>query len=494
MLQVVKKGTVISMKEEVLRLEKVTRIVDGVTLLDNFNLHIYQGEIMGLVCINAHGEKELVDLLCKNLPLHYGRIYLNETMVNSYEESTLGLNKVIVIEKENGLVEDLTVVDNIFVLKSGFKSYLIHKRILNAGLKNAIQKLELKLEGNEPVSKLSALEKCLVLLLKAVVAGVRLVIIKDISNYLSAAELVLFHKLIRYYCGEGLSFLYICNHHEEAFQICDRIALMENGKIIKVLDHKEFTDDKIKPYCKDFYDIKNPETKKVHKKKILQLQNISTGHIRDLSFSIEKGECTVLLDMNNTILMDIIDLMNGALTPVSGSILLDGEPYLGKKPSYALKKGVCFINEYPLQTMVFKDLGYFENLIFLLNRKQWNLHLRKRLLWSIAQEYMPMVGESIHVKEVSALPPAVLYSMIYNRVHLYNPKVVFCIQPFSGADMYLRMHIIYLIQELKKKGITVIILAVSLSDSLVVADRLMVIENGQLSKDYDSSKFIWFRS
>ncbi|HBY71091.1 MAG TPA: sugar ABC transporter ATP-binding protein, partial [Lachnospiraceae bacterium] len=61
----------------------------------------------------------------------------------------------------------------------------------------------------------------------------------------------------------------------------------------KVLDHKEFTDDKIKPYCKDFYDIKNPETKKVHKKKILQLQNISTGHIRDLSFSIEKGECTV---------------------------------------------------------------------------------------------------------------------------------------------------------------------------------------------------------
>jgi ribose transport system ATP-binding protein len=67
-------------------------------------------------------------------------------------------------------------------------------------------------------------------------------------------------------------------------------------------------------------------------------------------------------------------------------------------------------------------------------------------------------------------------------------------QPFSGADMYLRMHIIHLLQELKKKGITVIILAVSLSDSLVVADRLMVIENGQLSKDYDSTKFIWLRS
>ncbi|MBE5968166.1 MAG: sugar ABC transporter ATP-binding protein [Lachnospiraceae bacterium] len=482
------------MKEEVLRLEKVTRIVDGVTLLDNFNLHIFRGEILGLVCINAHGEKELVDLLCRNLPLHYGRIYMDEILVNSYEESTFESNKVVVIEKENGLVEDLTVVDNIFVLRNGFKSYLINKRVLNAGLKDVLQKLDLKIEGNEPVSQLSSLEKCLVLLLKAVVAGTKLVVIKDISNYLSAAELAVFHKLIRYYCGEGLSFLYICNHHEEAFQICNRIALMENGKIIKVLDQKEFTDDKIKPYCKDFYDIKNPEMKKVHKKKILQLNNITTEHIKDLSFSVEKGECTVLLDMNNTILTDIIDLMNGCLAPKSGSILLDGQPYLRKNPSYALKKGVCFIHEYPLQTMVFKDFSYLENLSFLLKRKQWNLHLRKKLLWSIAQEYMPVVGESIHAKEVSALSPAALYSMIYNRVHLYNPKVVFCMQPFSGADMYLRMHIIHLLQELKKKGITVIILAVSLSDSLVVADRLMVIENGQLSKDYDSTKFIWLRS
>ena len=53
------------MKQEILRLERVTRITDGVTQLDNMNLHIFQGEIMGLVCINSHGKEALVRLICQ---------------------------------------------------------------------------------------------------------------------------------------------------------------------------------------------------------------------------------------------------------------------------------------------------------------------------------------------------------------------------------------------------------------------------------------------
>lgn len=43
------------MKNEIMRMDRVTLIEDEVTLLDDFNLHIFQGEIMGLVCINSMG-------------------------------------------------------------------------------------------------------------------------------------------------------------------------------------------------------------------------------------------------------------------------------------------------------------------------------------------------------------------------------------------------------------------------------------------------------
>ena len=50
------------MRNEVLRLEKVTLRERGVTQLDNLNLHIFEGEILGLVPIDTHGLTALCDL------------------------------------------------------------------------------------------------------------------------------------------------------------------------------------------------------------------------------------------------------------------------------------------------------------------------------------------------------------------------------------------------------------------------------------------------
>ena len=59
------------MRNEVLRLEKVTLRERGATQLDNLNLHIFEGEILGLVPIDTHGLTALCDLLRENLPLLY---------------------------------------------------------------------------------------------------------------------------------------------------------------------------------------------------------------------------------------------------------------------------------------------------------------------------------------------------------------------------------------------------------------------------------------
>ena len=51
------------MKNEIMRMDRVTLIEDEVTLLDDFNLHIFQGEIMGLVCSNSDVQDALVNLI-----------------------------------------------------------------------------------------------------------------------------------------------------------------------------------------------------------------------------------------------------------------------------------------------------------------------------------------------------------------------------------------------------------------------------------------------
>lgn len=480
------------MKEEIFRLESVTQIVDGVTLLDNFNLHIFQGEIMGLVCINAHGQEALIRLLCQNVPIHYGHVYFQETLVNNYESSSMSINRVAVIEKQSRLVEDLTVADNIFVLRRGFKKYLIDPKMLGAQLRQFTEELDIGIDGNELVSDLSFFEKCVVELLKAVVTGVKLVVIRDISNFISTTDLKKIHDFVRHYSKLGISFLYICNHHEEAFKICDRISIMENGKVLKVLNKKEYHDEMISPYTLDFSHIDSPSITNISKDGILKFQNVFTGNIKDMSFTVEKGECVVFLDMNNTVLTDMLQLMSSEIKPLSGDILLEGSLCTGKAGH--LKRKVCFIQENPIHSMLFQEMSYIDNLCFLLDKKEPQLWLNKNIKRSIMQEYEPLIGKDIYAMDISALTPLSLYNLAYYRIHLYHPHVVFCVQPFSGADMYLRHHLVELINQLRKKKITVIILAVSISDSLSVADRLMVIEHGRLSKEYHSQEFHFFRA
>src|SRR5665647_1420628 len=236
------------MKTEILRVERVTTIKDEMTLLDNFNLHIFQCEIMGLVSQNANGKESLIQLIIQNLPIHYGRVDFNEILLNNYHHSPLTMNKVAVIEQKSRLIEELTVADNVFVLRRGFKKYFINPRLLNEQLKLFTKEVDIDIDGHELVANLTPYEKCIVELLRAVVMGAKLIVIRDISNSISAANLTKFHNLLRYYCQKGFSFLYICNHHEEAFKICTKVSLMRDGKIVKVFDHNEFKNEDLVPY------------------------------------------------------------------------------------------------------------------------------------------------------------------------------------------------------------------------------------------------------
>ncbi len=480
------------MKNEIIRLERVTQIVDGVTLLDQLNLHIFQGEIMGLVCINAQGLEALIRLLCQNVPIHYGYVYFQGNLVNNYEHSSMSVNKVSVIEQRSRLVEDLTVADNIFVLRRGFKQYLIHPRILEEQLTRFTEELNIHIDANELVANLSFFEKCVVELLKAVVTGAKLIVIRDISNFISASDLKIIHGLLRHYAAQGVSFLYVCNHHEEAFKICDHVSLMENGKVRKVLDQTNFHDEIISHYTLDFSRIDSPAIHKSGKNGILKFEHVFTETIKDMSFTVEKGECVVFLDMNNTALGDILRLMNNEMLPLSGKILLDGSDW--KENGSRLKKELCFIEENPIRAMLFQEMSYLDNLCFLLDQKRPFLWTNPSIRKSVAQEYEPLIGEDIYADDITKLTPFSLYNLIYYKVHLYHPKVVICVQPFSGADMYLRHHLIGLINRLRERKIAVVILAVSVSDSLVVADRLMVIENGRLCREYHSEEFHFFRT
>ncbi len=472
------------MREEILRIESVTRKIEGITYLDNINFHVFKGEIMGLIPLNNHGKRQLIELISQNISISFGRIYFNERLVNYYEHSNMTNNKVYSIDKETKLVEDLKVTDNINVLNHNFHDYIINEKKLKVKTDELLKQLGIEIETHEYVSELSLFEKTIIELIKAVMSGAQLVILNELSSFLSIEELSDFQKLIIYYTKRGISFLYMANHHEEAFKICDRVCLLENGRIVKVIDKSNFSDEILKPYIISFNS--STELNELSKNsRIFEFRNFVTENLKGISFSVKRSECITILDINNKGIQDIVEILSGFSQPISGEILLDNNNIEPMNANNLLLNKVVFIPENPVRKTLFYDMSYLENLTFLIDRKLNKSIINKKILRSIREEYRSIVGNNVDARDLTGLDARSLYDLVYFRIHIFSPKVVFIMQPFSDADMYLRGRIIELINKLKKKGTTVIILAVNISDTLTVSDRLLVMEDGKFLRNYD---------
>ena len=244
------------MKQEILRFENVTRQVDGAVYLDNFNFYMTKGEIVGMLSVNDRGKKELLNLLMKRLPIESGRIYWDGGLANSWLDSEYPNNKVYVIDEHSSLIEDLSIADNMFVMRSGFKKYVIEERVLEEQAKRVLESLSMQVDLNQRVSRLTVLERIMIEMAKAYLMGCSLLIVMYPEQLIGQAEFERFHQLLRSIKKKGISTLYFCYHHWIMFQICDRIALFSRGRIKKLFDHRDFTEKAIAPYIYYFKDAR----------------------------------------------------------------------------------------------------------------------------------------------------------------------------------------------------------------------------------------------
>lgn len=471
------------MKKEILRMENVISEDIDKTNLDNFNIHVFQGEIMGLIWVNDYGKEVLINLICKNTPIKFGRIYFSNILVNSFRYSDGSSNKVYVIGQESRLVNDLTVTDNVFVLRKGLKKYVISRKVLEKQLNQLMKELEVSIDAQAVCHNLSEYERCVTEILKAVIQGVKLIIVDDLSNILSAMDMQNYMKLLVKMTKRNYTILYMGNHPEEILPICDRVAFMQNGQVIKVMDKTEMSNNQIQPYTIAFEDNQPVDYRGENRERIY-FHNLSTTYLNKISFSVQGGECIVLYDKSSKLQLDIVNFLSGERDSISGIIEFGSKVQDPKKMQKYFESQIAVIGEDALKSMLFYDMSYIDNMCFLLDKKTHSSNITLKVKKSIQREYYEELGDEVYANDLRKLDKNSLYNLIYYRIHLLNPKIVFIVQPFSNADMYLRRHIIHLIRILKRKGIAVVILAVSISDSLHVAERFLLLEEGIIKKEF----------
>ncbi|MDD3204681.1 MAG: sugar ABC transporter ATP-binding protein [Lachnospiraceae bacterium] len=481
------------MRKEVFRMERVTYKEQGITLLEDFNFNVLEGEIMGFIPFNSHGMASFLRLLKTNLPLDDGYIYYHEEIINSWKGAKQNSNRITVIQDKTCLVKGMTVADNIFVLRQGFKQHIIKPSVLNAQLEPFLKDIDMDLLGEAYAEKLTIFERVVVEILKGIVAGHKLIVLCEISTLISGNELKKLHKIMRHYAKQGHSFIYIGSHFEDIIQVCNRAVLLSNGRIEKILQPREMYVDNLFSLTKD-YDklvrgyLENKKAGSPKGKLVCKLYAEINSMKEPLEFVVISGECLVIQSLDNQIYHELLQILTN-----SRETAFYGNAWLGDKEfrlqELNTNRNFAVIQEMPTKTMLFTELSYMDNLCFNLDKRMRSVWARGNIRRSIRTEYAPILGDEVFNMTIEELSEGQKYQLVYTRILLQKPKIVFCIQPFKGADMKHRMYIWELLEKLLEKGIAVVILAVNLADTLSLADRLICIDKNKEQIEYLQEEF-----
>lgn len=475
------------MRNEILRMNHIIYSPEpGHALITDLSLQVFECEIYGILHLDRHGGKELIELIEWNRPILGGQVYFQDRLVNNIEKGDGSRNKVAVISHESRLIDCLSLADNIFVIRPGFRKFHIRESVLLAQTTLLLEKYGIRLSPHTLASELNTYERLVTELLRAVVAGEPLILLQDIPDLLGSEELANFHRLMGTLVQDGITLIYIYNHHEALMNICDRIAIFHGTRVVKVVEADESVEDHVKVLAKQTIDeiskLTSPQkSAPLDRPYVLRFDHVFSGGLNDFSMALSPGEIVLLLDRNNTVLGDLLALFGR----INQKESITG--VTAPKPRKDLRIGI--VQRSPILATLFQDLSFVDNLCFSLGEKVPGFWSKSRYLKSVIREYWCEFGDMLQEKQLYDLHTQELYSLVYSRFLLAKPDLVVCYQPLSGQDMYLRPHILKLILKLRNANISVLILSTDYYDMINIADRILSIDKGRVNDEITQDEF-----
>ena len=318
---------------------------------------------------------------------------------------------------------------------------------------------------------LSTLDRCRLEVIKAVALGARTVVLHDFSSFLADAEIARLFELATMMKQRGVGFLMVDSSPDHLSACADRVIVINKGRNFWSFGRGQFNENMLKS-C--FSRASIPDLP-IHassaiptpprKSAVLVFDQVASGALSTLSFTLQQSEELCIFDHDGKAVDEIKALLAGEHAADSGQILIDGKPLRARNVWQALDQEIAFIVENPAETMLFPDFTALENLCLPASRKTRDFWLNPVYLKSCQQEYAPFFDPGVLGKYPDELSAQDLHKLVYCRWHLFNPKLVVCVKPFSSVEKSLEDISTFFIELLLKKGIAVLVLTSNASET-----------------------------
>jgi branched-chain amino acid transport system ATP-binding protein len=212
---------------------------------------------------------------------------------------------------------------------------------------------------------------------------------------------------------------------------------------------------------------------------MLSLSNLHVNYgkiaaVQSLSLDVYPGEIVTLIGSNGAGKSTTLRTISGLIRPRSGEVLFEGRKINGLHGHQVVKRGICHS---PEGRRIFPRMTVSENLdlgAFLRTDSDGIAEDRKRVL-----ELFPVLGERLSQK-AGTLSGGEQQMLAVGRALLGKPKLLLLDEPSMGLAPVLVELIFHTIQEIRDRGLTVLLVEQNALAALEIADYAYVLESGNL--------------
>ncbi|MCR5486502.1 MAG: ABC transporter ATP-binding protein [Lachnospiraceae bacterium] len=197
--------------------------------------------------------------------------------------------------------------------------------------------------------------------------------------------------------------------------------------------------------------------------------------IKGISFVVNDGEIITLIGANGAGKTTTMHAISGLLKPVSGSILLNGTELTRIPPHRIVSLGLAQV---PEGRRVFAEQTVEENLVLGAYARKDKEHLNEDL--DSVFSLFPRLMER-RKQPSGTLSGGEQQMLAMGRALMAKPSILLLDEPSMGLSPLLVSEIFHIIEEINKKGTTVLLVEQNAKRALAIADRAYVLETGRIT-------------
>jgi ABC-type uncharacterized transport system ATPase subunit len=476
--------------EVVLEAKGIRKTFPGVVANDLVDFTAKAGHIHALLGENGAGKTTLVKILYGVYTPDEGSILIDgkPVEITSPEDARdLGIGMV---HQHFMLADPHTVAENVALGLPGGRVLRPDEEIKER-IRDFSGIYGLKVDPDARVWQISAGEKQKIEILRALLAGARVIILDEPTSVLTPLETEELFSALRRMAKQGKAIVFITHKLDEVMDLADEVTVLRKGRVVGNVLKLDTSRKQLANLMVGVDVVPSVRGKAgIGGELVLEVRDLRVRGDRGneacqgVSFELSSGEILGLAGVAGNGQRELVEALAGLREPISGSIRMRGRDVTRAGPRVIANLGVAYIPEDRLAVGIVPEMSVSENLIL---RKYWKSGFSRGLLLDhekLASYAAEMISEYDILTpdaETTArkLSGGNIQRLILARETSGDPRLVIASHPTSGLDVKAANEIRARILKAAEGGSSVLLDSEDLEEIFELSDRIAVIVNGQ---------------